>query len=171
MFNCASNFCSSCCVDRQYWRSLFTSFPTILAEGAIALSVTLSGGALFASWKLLQFPSSLIVKVILAIFRRGFGPTTSTHSMFIQSNGSAKQIWQQSCFADTRKCKQQATTDYSITAFTSQRTNLSPFTKGCRERDASMWLTQLGGNLWVPTNGMKDFESREKKLSTLLMCW
>ena len=40
----------------------------ILAEGAIALSVTLSGGALFASWKLLQFPSSLIVKVILAIF-------------------------------------------------------------------------------------------------------
>ena len=40
----------------------------ILAEGAIALSVTLSGGALFASWKLLQFLSSLIVKVILAIF-------------------------------------------------------------------------------------------------------
>ena len=40
----------------------------ILAEGAIALSVTHSGGALFASWKLLQFPSSLIVKVILAIF-------------------------------------------------------------------------------------------------------
>ena len=25
-----------------------------------------------------------------------------------------------------------------ITAFTSRRTNLSPFTKGCRERDASM---------------------------------
>jgi len=25
-----------------------------------------------------------------------------------------------------------------ITAFTSLRTNLSPFTKGCRERDASM---------------------------------
>ena len=40
----------------------------ILAEGAIALSVTHSGGVLFASWKLLQFPSSLIVKVILAIF-------------------------------------------------------------------------------------------------------
>lgn len=32
--------------------------------------MTLSGGALFASWKLLQFPSSLIVKVILAIFTR-----------------------------------------------------------------------------------------------------
>lgn len=44
------------------------TFYDILAEGAIALSVTLSGGALFASWKLLQFPSSLIVKVILAIF-------------------------------------------------------------------------------------------------------
>ena len=42
----------------------------ILAEGAIALSVTLSGGALFANWKLLQFLSSLIVKVILAIFMR-----------------------------------------------------------------------------------------------------
>jgi len=41
---------------------------SILAEGAIALSVTLSGGALFASWKLFQFLSSLIVKVILAIF-------------------------------------------------------------------------------------------------------
>ena len=26
----------------------------------------------------------------------------------------------------------------TITAFTSRRTNLSPFTKGCRERDASM---------------------------------
>ena len=48
----------------------FKAFLSILAEGAIALSVTLSGGALFASWKLLQFPSSLIVKVILAIFRR-----------------------------------------------------------------------------------------------------
>ena len=42
----------------------------ILAEGAIALSVTLSGGALFASWKLLQFLSSLNVKFILAIFMR-----------------------------------------------------------------------------------------------------
>ena len=47
--------------------SVFFMFGTILAEGAIAI-VTLSGGALFASWKLLQFPSSLIVKVILAIF-------------------------------------------------------------------------------------------------------
>ena len=31
----------------------------------------------------------------------------------------------------------------NITAFTSLRTNLSPFTKGCRERDASMWLHQF----------------------------
>ena len=30
-----------------------------------------------------------------------------------------------------------------ITAFTSYRTNLSPFTKGCREWDASMWLLQF----------------------------
>ena len=43
---------------------------SILAEGAIALLVTLSGSALFASWKLLQFPSRLIVKVIRAIFKR-----------------------------------------------------------------------------------------------------
>ena len=42
----------------------------ILAEGAMTLPVTLSGGVLFASWKLLQFLSSLIVKVILAIFMR-----------------------------------------------------------------------------------------------------
>ena len=54
------------------------SYICILAEGAIALSVTLSGGALFASWKLLQFPSSLIVKVILAIF-----------------SGASAQQWQQ----------------------------------------------------------------------------
>ena len=37
----------------------------ILAEGAIALSVTLSGDALFASWKLLQFPSSLTSRSFL----------------------------------------------------------------------------------------------------------
>ena len=40
----------------------------ILVEGAIALPVTHGGGVLFASWKLFQFLSSLIVKVILAIF-------------------------------------------------------------------------------------------------------
>jgi hypothetical protein len=52
------------------WCMRKTASLVILAEGAIALSVTLSGGALFASWKLLQFPSRLIVKVIRAIFRR-----------------------------------------------------------------------------------------------------
>jgi len=56
------------CAHCQYDVSGLWGKWTILAEGAIALSVTLSGGALFASWKLLQFPSSLIVKVILAIF-------------------------------------------------------------------------------------------------------
>ena len=40
----------------------------ILAEGAIALSVTLSGGALLASRKLLRFLSSLIANAILALF-------------------------------------------------------------------------------------------------------
>ena len=37
-----------------------------------------------------------------------------------------------------------------ITAFTSGRTNLSPFTKGCRERDASMWLFEFLGEPWAP---------------------
>ena len=41
-------------------------FVRILAERAIVLTVTLSGGALFANWKLYQIPSSLIVKVIIA---------------------------------------------------------------------------------------------------------
>ena len=55
-----------CKVQVSY--EIIHAWGVILAEGAIALSVTLSGGALFASWKLLQFLSSLIVKVILAIF-------------------------------------------------------------------------------------------------------
>ena len=50
----------------------------ILAEGAIALLVTLSGSALFASWKLLQFPSRLIVKVIRAIFKRASAQSDNT---------------------------------------------------------------------------------------------
>ena len=54
-------------IHKNCWGA-FALNGRILAEGAIALSVTHSGGALFASWKLLQFPSSLIVKVILAIF-------------------------------------------------------------------------------------------------------
>ena len=33
----------------------------------------------------------------------------------------------------------------TITAFTSWRTNLSPFTKGCREWDAAMWLSNFCG--------------------------
>ena len=57
------------CILWIIWQSSLIWF-VILAEGAVALPVTLSGGALFASWKLLQFPSSLIVKVILAIFMR-----------------------------------------------------------------------------------------------------
>ena len=39
----------------------------------------------------------------------------------------------------------------SITAFTSWRTNLSPFTKGCREWDASMWLPQFLRSCKAPT--------------------
>ena len=38
-----------------------------------------------------------------------------------------------------------------ITAFTSWRTNLSPFTKGCREWDASMWLPQFLRSPKAPT--------------------
>ena len=47
----------------------------ILAEGAMTLPATPSGGVSPANWKLFQFPSSLIVKVILATFHAGFGPT------------------------------------------------------------------------------------------------
>ena len=39
----------------------------------------------------------------------------------------------------------------SITAFTSWRTNLSPFSKGCREWDASMWLPQFLRSPRAPT--------------------
>ena len=60
--------CCHCLAPHRPEEGSYVWAPRILAEGAIALSVTLSGGALFASWKLLQFPSSLIVKVILAIF-------------------------------------------------------------------------------------------------------
>ena len=66
------------------------TIPSILAEGAIALSVTLSGGALFASWKLLQFPSSLIVKVILAIFRRASAQHTFPWLQDWEWKGSGK---------------------------------------------------------------------------------
>ena len=65
--SCTKNFETASRKDLNMWPSS-TALFAILAEGAIALSVTHSGGALFASWKLLQFPSSLIVKVILAIF-------------------------------------------------------------------------------------------------------
>lgn len=43
---------------------------------------------------------------------------------------------------------------WNITAFTSERTNLSPFTKGCRERDASMWLQLFLRNLRVPMSNL-----------------
>jgi hypothetical protein len=74
--------CVSCCCSGLFQCELILcrpcvplllsqlSFPIILAEGAIALAVTPRGGVLVASCKLLQFPSSLIVKVILAIFTR-----------------------------------------------------------------------------------------------------
>ena len=42
------------------------------------------------------------------------------------------------CSALGVKTSQMASNPISITAFISQRTNLSPFTKGCREWDASM---------------------------------
>ena len=48
----------------------------ILAEGAIAWSMTLCGGVLFASWKLLQFPSSCSLVDSLAIFDRASAQRT-----------------------------------------------------------------------------------------------
>ena len=67
-------------VFKYHLQTLLPSALTfILAEGAIALLVTLSGSALFASWKLLQFPSRLIVKVIRAIFRRASAQQKCNH--------------------------------------------------------------------------------------------
>jgi len=48
----------------------------ILAEGAIALSVTHSGGALFASWKLLPIPVKFDRQGHSCNFYGGFGPTS-----------------------------------------------------------------------------------------------
>ena len=45
----------------------YLQFAAILAEGAIALSVTLSGCALFVNLNIFQVLPSLIVKVILPI--------------------------------------------------------------------------------------------------------
>jgi len=45
----ASRFSYSCVADIPSFKSQLSLLLTILAEGAIALSVTLSGGALFAS--------------------------------------------------------------------------------------------------------------------------
>ena len=50
--------------DKLVCRYVNMALYGILAEGAIALAVALSGGALFASGKLLRFPSSTIVKVM-----------------------------------------------------------------------------------------------------------
>ena len=51
-----------------------SSLLASLRKGAIALSVTLSGGALFANWKLVQFSSSLTSRSFLQRLW-GFGPT------------------------------------------------------------------------------------------------
>jgi hypothetical protein len=64
---------------RVLWGAFSDQMSSILAEWAVPLSLTLSGGALFASRKLLQFPSSLIVKVILAIFRRASAQQKMVH--------------------------------------------------------------------------------------------
>ena len=62
---------SSCHLRRQSCMSmLFCEFAGILAEGAMALSVALSGGVPFANGKLLQILTSLIVKVILVNYVR-----------------------------------------------------------------------------------------------------
>jgi len=45
-------------------------------------------------------------------------------------------------------------TQAAITAFTSWRTNLSPFTKGCREWDASMWLPEFLRTFQGPTKSV-----------------
>ena len=75
----------------------------ILAEGAIALPVTLSGGALFASWKLLQFLSRLIVKVIRVIFMRASAQRTFQDALLMMLKARLfRNAW--CCFCNAWCC-------------------------------------------------------------------
>ena len=68
-----------------------------------------------------------------------FGATNSenTRTIVTSSNdASAYQVYHRSCMWATIYLTQE--TIPTIAALTSKRTNLSPFTKGCRERGASM---------------------------------
>ena len=95
--------------------------------------MTLCGGVLFASWKLLQFPSSWVCDSSCN-FYSGFGPTgiKKTKTFFREASAN---IYLQSLVLD-------------IAALTSPRTNLSPFTKGCRDRGALMRLTNFWRDLF-----------------------
>lgn len=67
-----------------------------------------------------------------------------------------------------------ASSPISITAFTSYRTNLSPFTKSCREWDASMWLSQFLGSLVLQLyyfHTYKFHTARAIPSNTLQECW
>jgi hypothetical protein len=90
----------------------------------------------------------LIVKVILAIFMRPSGQPRSVLMVVLLAD-----VWLPSMAHCRNMCEvvgHQTALIYiqmlidvmfrfsRITAFTSLRTNLSPFTKGCREWDASM---------------------------------
>ena len=71
---------------RKFCNIKLTSATTnILAEGAIARSMTLCGGVLFASWKLLQFPSSCSLVGSLAIFYRAVAQQTQIVPMMWRS--------------------------------------------------------------------------------------
>ena len=105
----------------------------ILAGGAIALSMTLCGGVLFASWKLLQFPSSCVCDASCN-FYSALGPT-GQHS------------WKVSC-THIKRLRIFTLCRFNIAALTSPRTNLSPFTKGCRDRGALMRLINFWRDLF-----------------------
>ena len=54
--------------NTRYWRASSAGLGNYPCGRATALSVTLSGGALFANWELFRPLSSLIATVILAIY-------------------------------------------------------------------------------------------------------
>ena len=65
---------------------------------------------------------------------------TQAHTHTQTSPQSFLRTWLQHVWPLARKLLLRMCASACITALTSECTNLSPFTKGCRDRDASMWL-------------------------------
>ena len=76
----------------QTW-SLASQFAGILAEGAVVLSLKPSGGVLLATWKLFQFLSSLVFKIVLAICVFGLWPNQADHQQLFSLGRGRTHDW------------------------------------------------------------------------------